>query len=151
MKNLEKRYAGFWIRVLANLLDGFVLIVPLMLVDFFAYQIAGPENMSYWEYQTSITPIWSGYDLLGIVFNTIICVLYYGILTSKYYGTLGKLIVGIRVVGEDGNGISLSKSIGRYFAYIPSNFLMIGHIMVGFSSKKQGLHDKICETYVVHK
>lgn len=151
-ENMERQYAGFWIRVLANILDSFILVVPLILMDFFAYSIVGPTGISYWEYQADIEkPLWSAYQGVSMVFTSVVGVAYFGILTSKYYGTLGKLIVGVRVVGEDGNGISLARSIGRYFAYIPSNFLMIGYIMVGFSSKKQGLHDKICQTYVVHK
>lgn len=152
MKNLEKRYAGFWIRVWANILDSFILVLPLILMDFFAYSIAGPTGISYWEYQVDIEkPLWSAYEGVATVFNAVVGIAYFGILTSKYQGTPGKLMVGLRVIGEDGNGISLAKSIGRYFAYIPSGFFWIGYIMVGLSSKKQGLHDKICQTYVVHK
>lgn len=149
---MEKRYAGFWIRVLANILDTFILVVPLILMDFFAYSIVGSTGISYWEYQADIEkPLWSAYEGVTMVFNMVTGIAYFGILTSKYNGTPGKLMVGLRVIGEDGNGISLARSIGRYFAYIPSNFMMIGYIMIGFSRKKQGLHDKICQTYVVHK
>jgi len=149
---MEKRYAGFWIRVLANLLDGLVLLLPTALIEFLSYRIGGPEDMGYWEYQTSLeAPLWSAYDGLSIGLSVLVGILYFGLLTSKYYGTPGKLIVGVRVLGEDGNRISLARSIGRYFAYIPSSIFMIGYIMVGLTSKKQGLHDKMCKTYVVYK
>lgn len=149
---MEKRFAGFWIRVVANILDGLILVVPSILIDFLAYKVAGPKNMGYWEHQMDVnSQIWSSYDTLSIILSLIIGILYYGYLTSKYQGTPGKLMVGVRVVGEDGNSISLGKAIGRYFAYIPSGIFCIGYIMVAFSSKKQGLHDKMCNTYVVYK
>jgi len=149
---MERNYAGFWMRVLGNILDSFVLIIPMALVEYLSFKLAGPANTGYWEYATDINrPIWSSYETVAILLSTILGVLYYGIMTSKYQGTVGKLMLGLRVIGEDGKAISIGRSIGRYFAYIPSSFFMIGYIMVGISSKKQGLHDKICKTYVVYK
>ena len=149
---MEKRYAGFWIRVFASILDSFILIIPTIVIEFLSFRLAGPEGYGYWEYLFDVNaPLWTGYDSLSLALSVLLGILYFGLLTSKYYGTPGKLMVGVRVVGEDGNGISFARAVGRYFAYIPSNIFMIGYIMVGFSSKKQGLHDKICKTYVIHK
>jgi len=146
-------YAGFWIRVVANFLDALVIAIPAMILDYMAYQIAGPSNVSYLDYLSDPTvPFWSTYNTVGFILGTILGVLYYGIMTSKYKATVGKMIVGIQVINENDEAISFARATGRYFAYTLSGLILyIGYIMVAFSSKKQGLHDKICKTYVVHK
>lgn len=82
----------------------------------------------------------------------VISVLYYGLLTaSKMQGTLGKKILGLKVVNEQGERVSVGQGIGRYFAYILSGIIFyIGFIIFAFGEKK-GLHDIICKTRVVYK
>ncbi|NSL52747.1 RDD family protein [Calidifontibacillus erzurumensis] len=149
---MEKRYAGFWIRVGAWFLDFLILLIPSIIIDYLSFQIAKPMDMGYWAYQFNLnTPTWTSYDTLSTLLSTIFCAIYFGWMTSKYQGTLGKLIVGLRIIGEDGRAITFARAIGRYFSYILSSFFMIGFIMVGLTKKKQGLHDKICKTYVIYK
>ncbi len=68
----------------------------------------------------------------------VISVLYYGLLTaSKMQGTLGKKILGLKVVNEQGERVSVGQGIGRYFAYILSGIIFyIGFIMIAFGEKK---------------
>lgn len=82
----------------------------------------------------------------------VISVLYYGLLTaSKMQGTLGKKILGLKVVNEQGGRVSAGQGLGRYFAYILSGIIFyIGFIMIAFGEKK-GLHDFICKTRVVYQ
>ena len=67
-------------------------------------------------------------------------------------GTPGKLILGLRIVNEQGTTIGIPRAILRYIGKIVSGMiLLIGYIMIGFTQKKQGLHDMIASTYVVYK
>lgn len=158
MKN--ENYAGFWIRVLANLIDGLVIAVPMQLLNVFVYMQA--TGMTQWEHQSSMmerhnndmyyvyqTP--SEVMVWIIPISLVFGVLYYGLLTaSKWQGTVGKKLLGLQVVDAEGNRISVGRSIGRYFAYIPSGLIFyIGYIMVGLTEKKQGLHDMMVKTYVL--
>ena len=62
---------------------------------------------------------------------------------SKMQGTLGKALLGLKVVNEDGGRISIGQAFGRAFAYIISKLILyIGFIMGAFGEKKT-LHD-IC-------
>ena len=64
--------------------------------------------------------------------------------------TIGKRLVAIRVVKEDGRPLEIMDSILRVIGYyISSLFFSLGFIWVLFDAKKQGWHDKIAHTLVV--
>ena len=149
---MESRYAGFWIRVVASLVDGIILFLPLNGIEYIIFSLVYPD-ISYWDFFLGRENIgfWTIFDTINFFFSTVIGLSYYGFLTSKFGGTPGKLLFGLHVVGEDGEFISIGRSIGRYFSYMLSEILFIGYIMVAFTTYKQGLHDKICKTYVIKK
>ena len=69
--------------------------------------------------------------------------------SSSYQATLGKMIFGMKVTDLYGNRISFARATGRHFAKILSGMILcIGFIMVGFTERKQGLHDLIAGTLV---
>ncbi|QIG54977.1 RDD family protein [Altererythrobacter sp. BO-6] len=64
-------------------------------------------------------------------------------------GTPGKRALGLIVTDLDGGRISPMRAVGRYFAKILSTIILfIGFIMIGFTERKQGLHDMIAGTLV---
>jgi uncharacterized RDD family membrane protein YckC len=72
--------------------------------------------------------------------------------SSSYQGTIGKKILGIKVIDMNGNRISFVKATVRYFSKLLSALIIgIGFLMAGFTNKKQALHDLIAETLVVKK
>ena len=102
----------------------------------------------------------SGSDALAVILPLLLYIiifvtaaLYYVLLTSsKYQGTVGKMIVGVKVVDPEGNRIGKGRALGRFFSYYLSGmFFSIGYIIAGFTPKKQALHDYIASTYVVKK
>lgn len=59
-------------------------------------------------------------------------------------------MVGLKVTDENGARIGFGKANGRYWSKILSALILfIGFVMVAFTEKKQGLHDKIAGTLVV--
>jgi uncharacterized RDD family membrane protein YckC len=69
---------------------------------------------------------------------------------AKLGATPGKMAVGVRVLSPEGKPISVSRSLGRYFAKILSSMILyIGFIMVGFDSEKRALHDYMANTRVI--
>jgi uncharacterized RDD family membrane protein YckC len=69
--------------------------------------------------------------------------------SSSYQATLGKMIFGMKVTDLSGNRISFGRATGRHFAkWISGMILGIGYIMVGFTERKQGLHDLLAGTLV---
>ena len=56
---------------------------------------------------------------------------------------------GMKVTDLQGQRLSFGLATGRHFAKILSGLILcIGFIMVGFTEKKQGLHDMIVGTLV---
>lgn len=91
--------------------------------------------------------LFSFYRLLHFV----IALLYFALMeSSKYQGTLGKIVMGIKVVGYRNERIEFSKALLRNLSKVLSGFILaIGYIMIIFDDRKQGLHDKIADTFVV--
>jgi len=119
-------YGGFWIRVLAALIDGVVVgfvIVPVATVSLgFAPLVT---IVAYW--------------------------LYFALMeSSARQASLGKMALNLRVTDLEGRRISFERASIRHFAqYLSGLILCIGYIMVGFTPKKQGLHDMIAGTLVI--
>ena len=64
--------------------------------------------------------------------------------------SFGKLVLGLRVVREDGGKISTSQSFARWIGYYLSAIpVFYGYISAIFDFNLQSWHDKIAKTYVV--
>jgi uncharacterized RDD family membrane protein YckC len=122
------KYIGFWRRFLALILDGLILMVigSILTVKF--------ESSSTLPI---VTVNWLYFALSE---------------SSQAQATLGKRAIGAKVTDENGNRISFAQATGRHFSRLISTLILgIGYLMVGFTKKKQGLHDMIARTYVVFK
>jgi uncharacterized RDD family membrane protein YckC len=99
---------------------------------------------------SSATEISSAGEALGNLVGILITWLYFTISeSSPWQATLGKKLLGLKVADEAGNRIGFGKANGRYWSKILSALILcIGFIMVAFTEKKQGLHDKIAGTLV---
>ncbi len=142
-------YAGFWIRVGAYLIDA----VVLWIAQFLIYGVFGVSMTALYSLDADAGGIFETTGGLIAYFVTLIGGLLYFVLmdSSAKQGTLGKMAVGLVITDENGNRISPARAVGRYFAKILSVMVFfIGYIMVAFTEKKQGLHDMICSTYVLH-
>jgi uncharacterized RDD family membrane protein YckC len=131
-------YGGFWIRVLAYLIDGILLAIACGVVD----RLLGIDIFE---------SDWKHYDPMGNLPSLVIGWLYFALLESSERGaTVGKMAMGLRVVTSDGQRLSFMNATGRYFAKILSAIILcIGFIMVAFTDKKRGLHDIIAGTVVI--
>jgi uncharacterized RDD family membrane protein YckC len=133
-------YGGFWIRVVAYIIDGIVMSIAGTIVGVvYGFALALAE--------ASAGAAKPG----GYVIGIIIAWLYFALMESSEGGaTLGKMAVGLRVVTEEGKRLSFASATGRYAAkFISALLLCIGFIMVAFTDRKRGLHDMIAGTLVV--
>jgi uncharacterized RDD family membrane protein YckC len=145
------KYAGFWIRFVAYLIDGLVLYIPSIGISF-VFMFFGLAS------ETAIGgtggEIANGFiQLVSYGIRFVLGLLYFSLMeSSKNQGTLGKMALGLKVVDYNGNRISFGKALGRYLSKLVSELiLLIGYFMIGFTEKKQGLHDMMVNTYVVKK
>jgi len=135
-------YAGFWIRLLAYLLDCILLeIVLLPLSMLIRVMIGAPVNP--WE--TDLVA-----SLISAPINILLVASYYTFFVGKFGATPGKMAARLRIVNPDGSPVSYGKACGRYFGQILSSLcLCIGFLMIAWDSEKRGLHDRVCATRVI--
>ena len=148
-------YGGFWIRLLAHLIDHIILGVvaaPLFFITVLpsiiriAQQADRDQEPSPEMIITIISSVFV-YIALAFVGQW----LYEALLSSSsWQGTIGKKILRLKVVDEAGNRIGFGRATGRFFAKILSSmFMCIGFIMIGFTERKTGLHDMLAGTRVL--
>ncbi len=142
------RYGGFWRRVAAALVDGIGLWVVSLAASFVMRVSAGVPVAPIWKASSGATPLFTCVEgLIGLIIDWIY---FAGLESSVRQATLGKMALKIRVTDLAGRRISFGRATGRYFGKILSTLILfIGFLMVAFSEKKQGLHDRIAETLVV--
>lgn len=152
--NLE--YTKFSCRIAAGIIDIILLFILALLLS------------SIEKYQ--------GRLLLQIILLTVMAVF----TSSKYQGTPGKMFFGLKVTDLTGNRISFWRAFCRYSFYNLFSLLIffifmevrtvslspilycvalmmmvsmpiIGYLMILFTERKQGLHDKIAGTIVIKR
>ena len=130
--------AGFWIRLLAALIDIVVLFVVRLLL------LAILPGVSIAEYAESGD--WVSYDNFFLLADAV----YFTLGVSIFSTTVGKRLLRLRVERTDGSRPGPLRAFGRYLAYFLSFlFFFLGFLMIGFTSDKRGLHDRLCDTMVV--
>lgn len=130
------RYAGFWIRFLAAIIDGIIL-----------------STVGYLLFGNEVTQVSGAYiDVSFTGWKSLIPALYTILFWIWLSATPGKLVLGLKIVEANGKKLSIKTAIIRFFSYIVSSVaLFLGFIWIGFDKEKQGWHDKIAKTHVVHK
>ena len=143
-----ENYAGFWIRVGAYIIDAIIISVAQWIIfAAFGVSMFGATSLDPAAADAFAT---TG-GIIAYAITTIGGILYFVLLeSSAKQATVGKMALGLIVTDLSGNRISAARALGRYFAKILSALiLLIGFIMVGFTEKKQGLHDMLARTLVV--
>lgn len=137
-------YAGFWLRVVAVLIDGIVLMVLGGSFGFVAG--IGLGLAGYGENEALLQGVGS---LIGFITQWAYFVF---MESSKKMATVGKSLLGLIVTDMEGRKIGFGRANGRFFGKFLSGFTLgIGLIMAGFTQKKQTLHDMITGTLVSMK
>lgn len=121
--------AGFWIRVVASLIDTTTYVIIFMI-----FNVNKDDNMAIF--------------IFGLILIS-----YVVVMIKQFGATLGKIIVGIKIISENGKELTWWKIILRevFGKFVSSLLLFIGYLAVGLSAKKQGFHDLIARTLVVYK
>ena len=153
------RYAGFWLRFVAYIIDdmimgvvGFLISIPF--IGGIVFSAIGIGNNPD-DTENMVKGI---AGILGSVFGLMVVVvilgwLYFALMeSSKSQATLGKMALGLKVTDLEGNKVSFARATGRYFGKIISGMILyIGYILAGLTEKKQALHDMMASCLVVRK
>jgi len=139
------RYAGFWIRVAANALDGLILsaintaIVVIFQEAWLQHLPSGVGSVSGRAPGIELGPVVAVCFIIGswIAFGA----------------TPGKMMCRLRIVDEvSGRKPTPWQCIGRYvIAVVGVACAGIGYLWIAIDPRGQGWHDKIVRTLVVRR
>jgi uncharacterized RDD family membrane protein YckC len=133
------KYSGFLRRLFAFAIDVLTLVgIYLFLGLFFSIStlsgalIALPM-VGFWFYGGLFLTSW----------------LYFACLeSSECRATIGKQLLGLEVVTQEGKRLSFVRASARYFLQA---FVRIGVVLIFFTKRKQALHDKIVKSVVISR
>ena len=148
---LPRRYAGFWQRLAAWLLDFVVVFGVYVAVTFAIYIFLGffvLTGLFLDEETFSLDTLVAIVSVLGAL-----TAFFYIPLGNSYGGTLGKRMLGLQVVSaSDGSNIGPLRGLARYLVYVIGAIpLCFGWLWSIWDSQKQTWHDKAAGSIVVRK
>ncbi len=152
-------YAGFWLRVLAYVIDNAVIGVGILVVLIPLIILTGLGGLF-----SRIHPVEDMNDLgfaliFGLIFlaatvSLVVTWLYHALMeSSEWQATVGKKVLGLVVTDMAGQRVSFGRSTGRHFGKIVTNLVpaFIGYFMAGFTERKQALHDMMAGCLVLRR
>ena len=148
------RYAGFWRRLGAILIDFVLLAAAMAAIGWLGLPIYQRHESVVGMADGSFTASFKvDYNSLGMVIGVLLWWLYFALLeSSRLQATLGKLALAIKVTTLDGRRIGFWRATLRTVAkYLSAAILLIGFIMAGLTRRRQALHDLLAGTLVVDR
>ncbi|MBY0120465.1 RDD family protein [Bacillus sp. S/N-304-OC-R1] len=148
--SLNFQLAGLGSRTAAFLIDQIILIISNMLVLLGLFALLyGQSKLFFWDEISSST-----YAITIIILFIINWGYFFAFEYFSGGRTIGKKILGLRVIQENGHSITLLSSFIRNLLRIidslPANYFL-GMIMIFFHSKHKRIGDLVAGTIVVHE
>lgn len=153
-------YAGFWLRVVAYIIDSIVMGLAFMALFIpFAMMtglMAVLGNIHPGEDPRDVGAVLGGTFFLGLF--TIVCLGFLGgwlyhakMESSSWQATLGKKALNLRVTDMYGSRISFNRATGRHFAKLITGLipLGVGFMLAGLTERRQALHDMLASCLVL--
>lgn len=129
------QYAGFWRRFLAVIIDSILLgILFYFLRTIMPYGFYGYRG-GYFAFQA---------------IPWIINIIYFATMHRMSGQTLGKKVMGVKVIRYDGSLVTWPQSFGREIAKILSGLIIyLGYLWMLWEKERRTWHDLIAKTHVV--
>lgn len=151
--------AGFGKRFVAYILDGIILGVVFLLLfipfggifAFLGFNEGRFDAGDFTDEQAAALAL-TGISFVGIILLAIVAPIIYDALmtASPRQATLGKSIMRIKVVKENGEPLSLGDAFIRSLVkYVTGQFCFLLLLVCLFNKEEQGLHDLAARTLVI--
>ncbi len=155
--------ASFWSRLGAALIDGLILGAP----GYILWIVLASSTVNSSRFEVCETELgepefcdpvtWSDFRSIAVAFlvyglvSFAATLLYYGIMDGRRGQTVGRRVVGIRLVDADSwQPIGAGRAIGRQFGKAISSFACyLGFLWMTWDDRGQTWHDKMVRSIVV--
>jgi uncharacterized RDD family membrane protein YckC len=155
-------YAGFWLRLVAAIIDNLILGVPSVFLFFLLFAGMMPMLMHAGEggNPTAVVFMFLPRIMALVVISVVGRWLYWSLMeASECQATLGKKALGLYVTDMEGRRTTFGRTSGRFWGgrgisaipYLGGLYYLIDCIMCGFTERKQALHDMIANCLVLRK
>lgn len=153
--------AGFWRRFASFIIDNIFIVVSTLVISSIVIAIIfsifpdladkyvvteyswdaildASEKPATWLDWT----VFAGWIIFGIAYWTV---------AIGWKGrTVGKLMLGLKVVRANGRRVGYKRALGRCMGYVLCYITLgFGFLAIAWNKQKRGLHDFICDTMVV--
>jgi uncharacterized RDD family membrane protein YckC len=148
-------YAGFWIRLVARLLDILIVGIPLIVIfgviALAAGGLAASTSNSDQNTQNAAAAAFSGIFILFYLVAIVVSIGYWVYFWGTSGSTFGMRVLRLRVVDANTGGpIGIPRALVRWLMTIVNSWACyIGWIWVAFDPRKQGWHDKVANSVVL--
>jgi len=142
------RKAGLFARLIAFIIDGFVLSILSSIISFIVILIADIDLPISNEHLSVVSSTATGVFALSLV---LLEFLYFGFFWGMYGRTVGMSIFNIKVIRKDSSPVGFFRAglRGTFGYWISGLILGIGYIWAAFDTDRQAWHDKIFDTLVI--
>ncbi|MGH7829487.1 MAG: RDD family protein [Candidatus Binatia bacterium] len=150
MKTIEEiRWGGLWRRLSAFSID---LLVLNLLSSLLFY-------LSYVGYSVGLAAHGRGLsasnlpEFLRILFFAWLCLVggYFVLFHGMEGRTIGKGLLGLRVVGPNRSRITYRQALIRWIAFFPAAVSGLGLLWILWDREKRGWHDRLAQTWVIRE
>lgn len=154
-------YAGFWLRVVAAIIDNLILGVPMTFLFLLLFAGTFPMLMrgAQGNPMGTMMVFLPRFATLGVIW-LIGRWLYWSLMeASEWQATLGKKALGLYVTDLEGKRTTFGRTSARFWAgrgisivpYLGGLYYLIDCIVVAFTEQKQAIHDSIANCLVLRK
>jgi uncharacterized RDD family membrane protein YckC len=134
-------FGGFWLRVLAYVIDAAILYPFQAALGYGVLQLANVTLLSAMQVLVLdfalSQVVWAAYNI--------------GFWASALQTTIGKRLCGLVVTSSHLERLSLAHAAARYLATIVSSLIIVGVLTIPVSERRRALHDMIAGTLVVKR
>lgn len=147
---------GFWARLGAYLIDVILLSAVIGILTYpWREEIADihtalQSSLANPDLAKMMNAMLKALVLMSVQLMVNLC--YFSLMNGKFGATVGKLILGARIIMVDGSPLGYSRAVLRYacetLCWLSLGF---GYLLIGIREDKRGLHDLIAKTKVIYK
>jgi uncharacterized RDD family membrane protein YckC len=155
-------YAGFWLRLVAAIIDRIILMIPLgpVYLIMILPTLRNMQDPQLMRDPMALMRVFGPTMGLITLVSLVVSWLYWSLCeSSSWQATLGKKVLGIYVTDTDGNRASFGRISGRFFSgrgvgsipYLGGTYYLVDCICIAFTARKQAIHDMIAGCLVLRR